>query len=244
MSYRYFIQKQNELKKVFVDTLSKSENVSMETKVYSDTPDTDNLIGDCLIKVVDSDSLTAAKPNYLVLNFASGWTPGGGVKKGMSAQEENLCQRSSLYKSLISPEASDFYSLNHLIPNMGSTCSILTKNVLVLKDKEFNDLKTPYYIDVLSVAAPRITESCTCTPEFLEDLLDFRINHILSVAAEHKYRNLILGAWGCGVYKNDPKQVARLFHKYINKYSGYFDEIIFAISKGRNYNTFVNEFKQ
>jgi uncharacterized protein (TIGR02452 family) len=38
-----------------------------------------------------------------------------------------------------------------------------------------------------------------------------RIEYVLALAAAQECQNLVLGAWGCGVFGNDPAQVAEAF---------------------------------
>ena len=71
------------------------------------------------VDVVNCDSFSHArklakgyKGDVLVLNFANAVHPGGGVKKGSRAQEEDLCRKSSLMRSLESKESRAFYEYN------------------------------------------------------------------------------------------------------------------------------------
>jgi uncharacterized protein (TIGR02452 family) len=48
------------------------------------------------------------------------------------------------------------------------------------------------------------------------------------VAAAHNHRRLVLGAWGCGVFGNEPATVAAAFATAL-RHSPWFDEIIFAV---------------
>ena len=52
----------------------------------------------------------------------------------------------------------------------------------------------------------------------------------MAIALKQKSETLILGAWGCGVFRNEPKDVAQLFKKIIaEKYAGAFKKIVFAV---------------
>ena len=56
---------------------------------------------------------------------------------------------------------------------------------------------------------------------------------------ENVKQSLILGAFGCGVFRNDPAQVARLMMDCISKgYANMYDKVIFAIPPGYNYDAF------
>ncbi|HLK97933.1 MAG TPA: TIGR02452 family protein [Hymenobacter sp.] len=58
-----------------------------------------------------------------------------------------------------------------------------------------------------------------------------RIRQVLGIAALHKCEVLVLGAWGCGVFQNDPQQIARLFAEALAEpgIRGRFRRLDFAI---------------
>lgn len=51
------------------------------------------------------------------------------------------------------------------------------------------------------------------------------------IAAKHGHRNLILGAWGCGAFGNNPNDVASDFKTVLvdEHYGKFFDEVCFAV---------------
>ena len=193
----------------------------------------------------------------LVLNFASSVSPGGGVRNGASAQEEDLCRRSNLLQALDTFEHHVlYYDKNRLdIPEMkfGTSDCILTKNVTVFKNREYK-LELPKTCDVITMAAPNLKtdpwdRGGTDEHEYL-DAFAARIKYIFAVAAIFGYNDLVLGAWGCGAYRNDPVTVAGMFNKAINlpEYRDRFRQIIFAIptdnEKSRaNYEIFAEKIK-
>jgi uncharacterized protein (TIGR02452 family) len=60
-----------------------------------------------------------------------------------------------------------------------------------------------------------------------------RIDRVLSVAVKHGHDALVLGAWGCGVFRNDPSEIASLFHGALNKrFHGAFAAVTFAVIDG------------
>lgn len=229
---------------IFQDTLERCPEVPT-TEFVKENFEIEPKPGTCNVTFIDSDTLSACRPSDIALNFASGWTPGGGVKKGTTAQEENICQRSSLYRSLASDEAKPFYADNHRMPNISTNAMLISCGVKVIKDARFNLLPEPFEIDVLTVAAPRLTDGMPCSQQELDVVLKSRIYAIVKTLIAKGYRRAILGAWGCGAYKNDPVVIARMFHQALDKYAGYFDEMVFAIPTGRNprnYNVFNKEF--
>ena len=61
--------------------------------------------------------------------------------------------------------------------------------------------------------------------------LEERCEYILQTAVKHGEKNLVLGAFGCGVFKNSPMEVATVWFNllYRKNYAKYFDNIEFAI---------------
>lgn len=69
-------------------------------------------------------------PRVLVLNLASATQPGGQTRKGASAQEEDLCRRTSLLLSLESESAKKYYAFhNARKTRMGSDAIMLSPYV-------------------------------------------------------------------------------------------------------------------
>lgn len=175
-----------------------------------------------------------------ILNFASGTTPGGGVINGTSAQEESLCRQTTLYPSLASKIAYDkFYSKN-IKENTGMYIPsvIYTPDVYIIKPKDddrfYND-EHCIPVNVISCAAPNIRRLQSshpelCKPELIRWNLDKKIDLIFRVAASKNIRMLVLGAFGCGAFRNDPDMVADIFIEKIDKYRRYLDIVCFAIS--------------
>ena len=207
----------------------------------------------CKVDCVKLDSFAAAiqmgkkrraagkdvKP-ILVLNFANPVNIGGGVYKGASAQEEDLCRRSSLLKSLENSKAFPYYNYNrNLHTHMGSDAVIISPEVEIIRDEYGNCLEETTVVSVLTCAAPMISyglEGLT-EREYL-DMFYYRITGILDCAAYLGYEDLVLGAWGCGAFGNNAKVVSDLFYTALCKRrEGMFREIVFAVRSG-NTNTY------
>jgi len=180
-----------------------------------------------------------------VLNFASYKHPGGGFLGGAMAQEEALCHESNLYSILICFQNS-FYQPNQKRLNQGLYNSnlIYSPGVLFIRDKVKNTC------DVITAAAPNrgAARRKGVTEEAVNATMENRIDHILYAAYENRAESLILGAYGCGVFKNDASKVASLFQKLLNeKYNGCFSQVIFAVPKGKreqNFEKFREIFKK
>ena len=192
-----------------------------------------------------------------VLNFASSTSPGGGVETGASAQEECLCRVSTLYPCLKSRTAWEkFYAPHRAAPNpLHNDDIIYTKDVVVLKDDDYHVLSSPFRVDVITCAAPNLRESPSnrynrndgeavhIGPEKLLELHVKRARKILSAAAVNGAEVLILGAFGCGAFRNDPAVVAAAYQQVLPQFRNHFKTIEFAVycrpGDSRNYEEFT-----
>ncbi len=161
----------------------------------------------------------------LALNFANGKTPGGGFLHGARAQEESLCWASALYATL---DGDPMYAFHAARPEPDSSdWMIVSPQVPVFRDDSGTALEEPWLLDFLTAAAPYAP---MLGQPRSGDLLTRRIHRALAVAASHGYDTLILGAWGCGAFGNDPSRTARDFRAALEgKFGGCFREIVFAV---------------
>lgn len=215
--------------------------------------DMSNIMRDrvCNIRVVNADSFEAARDmdNPYVMNFANAHNPGGGFKLGANAQEEALCRCSTLYASISSEKASEMYRYNNThLSRVESDYMLLSENVLVFRNADLELLEEPFMVSVITVPAPnRRGAAVLASSKLIEETMIRRIKIVLRIAADNGYRNLVLGAWGCGAFGNKPQDVAGYFkHVIIDEGYGYFfDEIRFAIygsEDGRNISEFRRTF--
>jgi uncharacterized protein (TIGR02452 family) len=197
------------------------------------------------VSVVDNDCLYAAEDlvkqglKPAVLNMASFHTPGGGVERGSSAQEESIFRRTDIFRSLYQfHSVGENYRIKQLeerYPLEMHYGAIYTPNVTVFKSSE-NDgcklLDSPFNIDVITIAAVRKPElENGKLPAWVTDILKIKIRQMLDIALENGNDSLVLSAFGCGAYGTPPKEMARLFHEVLDseKYKGVFNKIVFAI---------------
>lgn len=147
------------------------------------------------------------------LNFASAKNPGGGFLGGSQAQEESLARGSALYTCLMRQPT--YYDLNRAEKSLLYTDHlIVSPRVPVFRDDEDALLETPYRVTILTSPAPNagaIEQNQPKDLDKIEDVFRRRIAQVLAVAVVHDQTALVLGAWGCGVFRNDPAMVARLF---------------------------------
>lgn len=169
----------------------------------------------------------------LVLNFGNYYNAGGGVTTGCTAQEEALCRMSTLYPHLSNAEMrSEFYTPHHKFGYPATlrgwidsgifNQAIYTKNVKQIKDDytvgrvgEFVD--GPIF-DVMTVAAPDLRESLEpMRHKSYKHFIKEQWRMIFATAFVQKRKNLVLGALGCGAFKNDPKIISAAFYEVLNE---------------------------
>ena len=165
------------------------------------------------------EEANAVKP-VLVLNFANPVNIGGGVYKGASTQEEDLCRRSTLLRSLENSKASHYYRYNRgLHTHMGSDAILLSPEVEIIRDEHGTLMDHTTIVSVLTCAAPMISYGLEGMSEAEYRTMFYdRIVRVLQCAAYYGYQDLILGAWGCGAFGNDAAVVADLFSKALTEF--------------------------
>ena len=164
----------------------------------------------------------------LALNFAAPSHPGGGFLQGDRAQEENLARSSGLYATLVGDEMYDFHRSRS--GPMASDWAILSPDVPVFRDDSGVLLEEPWSISFLTCAAPQAKRMRGGT-DAAADLLRPRIRRVLAIARAYGYRDLVLGAWGCGAFGCDPVRTAADFHDALTgPFLGAFDTVVFAIT--------------
>ena len=222
--------------------------------------------GKCRISCVKKDSYVAtiemmrdrqnteeqSKP-VLVLNFANPVNIGGGVYKGAKAQEEDLCRRSSLLRSLETQHSLRYYTYNRkLHTHMGSDAMIFSPEVEIFRDEHSELMDDTVIVAVLTCAAPMISYSMEGMSESeYRGMFYNRIVGMLKCAAYFGYEEIVLGAWGCGAFGNDAAVVSDLFYEALMEPNqnglqtkDLFRRIVFAVrSRGEESYNFI-EFKR
>lgn len=234
---------------VFQDTLENSkhltDSITSKHSFVESNPPRLTMFKD-IISIINTDSVSAAVEyskygKTCILNMASYKRPGGGVQNGARAQEECLFRCSNLI---------------HVVPNsfypLEENEALYTKDAIFFKNKDYDYMK-PITCDVVTIAAINLNENAKYDP--VQNVTDYRkltkdkIRLMISLAAQNGVKNLILGAWGCGVFKNDPKTISQYFSEVLvgEGYSVDFDNIVFAIindhnSVGNNFDIFNSQF--
>jgi uncharacterized protein (TIGR02452 family) len=167
----------------------------------------------------------------VALNFASAKNPGGGFLGGAKAQEEDLARCSALYKcQLTQPE---YYQANRAQSSMLYTDHLIyAPEVPFFRDDGLELLPEPFTVSIITSPAPNAGEARQRGEgSRVLATLERRAKHVLGVAAHHGHETVVLGAWGCGVFRNDPREVAGVFARLLATppFVGSFARVVFAI---------------
>lgn len=183
-----------------------------------------------------------------ILNFANPVNPGGAVTLGYMGQEEELCRCSTLYRVLSDPDICGAYYAHNkaLASDFGDESLIYSEGIRICKSDEEYPVRLENSkhidVDVITMAAPYCGNS-QITAELLYSLHYARAMHLLGIAAAKEAEVLILGAFGCGAFKNDPYIVCKAYKDAISAFPKLFNQIVFAIycnesTKDNNYSIF------
>lgn len=186
--------------------------------------------------------------NIIALNFASAKNPGGGFQTGANAQEESIARASALYPCLI--RYKEFYEYHKKQGSpLYSNRIIYSPDVPIFRDDEGNLLYNPILCSFITspavnakVARNRGIKECV-----IRNTMKSRIKEILDLALNKQPKAIVLGAFGCGVFGNIPKDVARMFALELMENRDRFKdiEVIFSIydNNGETVNIFSKELK-
>ncbi len=176
----------------------------------------------------------------LALSFANGVEPGGGFLIGARAQEEVLCRSSALYLTLVGDPMYAFHRESSA-PDQASDWVILSPDVPVFREDDGTALYEPWRLSVLTCAAPFVP---SVGQPRSGDLLAVRIRRVLAVARGCGFETLVLGAWGCGAFRNDPVRTARDFRTALEgEFAGAFGQVVFAITDWSPERRFLGPFR-
>ena len=172
----------------------------------------------------------------LILNFANPYRPGGGIRAIPRTQEEHLCVKTTVLCSLETEEAWPFYQTNLDCGTQAQTDTILfSPNTMVLRNPDLSLREDPFPVSVMTISAPIASRMEPEELPALEEILARRIRGMIHAAIAEGYTRLVLGAWGCGNFGNDPALVAKLFYDTVNESlhgipaAKYFEDIAMAV---------------
>jgi uncharacterized protein (TIGR02452 family) len=197
--------------------------------------------------------------NPAILNLASNKRPCGGYNDGTSAQEESLCQMSTLSQSLYqfaNPKLKYFKdaNVNHIsnvYPMDINFGGIYSPNVCFFRnnlDEYYSLREKTFECAVITVASLSNRE----TNEYTDDESKYfdnegyltkegkeieknKIRTIYRIALDNNHDSIILGAFGCGVYNLLPIEVSKLFKEILeeDEFKNTFKVVAFAIYEGK-----------
>jgi len=265
-----YMYKTNEKLKNAVKSSLRDQKLILESEKVDVTPDK-NHAGKVIVSgkrtLEASEAYAKNGKKVCILNFASATNPGGGVVHGSSAQEEAICRCSTLYPCLNQKKLWDKFYLSHRVadnPLYNDDC-IFTPDVTVFKsDIDFPELLPEgewWTVDVITCAAPNLRHipsnrmnpgggSSSANISYIEllCLLQKRIQKIFEVAIASGAEVLILGAFGCGAFRNPPELVATVFSEFTERYRNWFDVIEYAVyhkeHERGNYEAFKDAMKK
>mgnify|MGYP000440074305 FL=1 len=208
------------------------------------------------------EAAKAYKGNHVAVhNFASATNPGGGVVNGAGAQEECLCRCSNLYFCLNTPDMWGMFYTPHRAAHdpIHNDDIIYTPDIVVFKTDtdrpELMERDDWYIVDVITCAAPNLrekpsnrynsgdgTRAVTPSNRELQVIHEKRLRRILDSAVMNHADTVILGAFGCGAFCNEPQVVATAAANVVRDYMYAFKNIEFAVycrpSDDSNYRVF------
>lgn len=166
--------------------------------------------------------------NPLGLSLASDINPGGGVKRGRTAQEECIFRRSNAFAT----HPKSFYKTDISKTRLDPECVIYSPKVMFIKDADYTlyQANECFSVGLLAVAAlrnPKLDHG-----RYYDDdrqTMTMKIESIFKIAISKGHDSLVLGALGCGVFRNPPGEVADIFRIMIRTYGSFFKKIGFAV---------------
>ena len=193
-----------------------------------------------------------------VMNFANAFQAGGGVTSGAGAQEECLCRTSTLYPLLYRHYLSNTFYKHHRTLNTPKATDALvyTRDVVICKTDEDLPRRMPRE-QWTACAKASVMAEYYLNPSFdifgtymnSAELFGYHVKraiHVLTCAAAEGADILVLGAFGCGAFRNDPEVVARAYRTAIAEFPKVFRKIEFAVycppGDTRNYEVFARTF--
>ena len=172
--------------------------------------------------------LAAEGFRVVALNFASARHPGGGFLNGARAQEESLCRSSGLYACLNGNPMYAFHAGHR--GGLYTNYAVYSPGVPVLRDDEGELLAEPPSCAFITSPAVNAGAVPAAERDSIRGEMERRVFKVLSIAAGHGHDAAVLGAWGCGVFKNDPALIAELFHAALTgPFRGAFAWVVFAV---------------
>lgn len=166
-----------------------------------------------------------------VLNFASAKNPGGGFMNGAMAQEESLAASSGLYETQTAHW--EYYERNRNTASMIYTDgAIYSPDVVFFRDERFKLIEKPVLASVLTLPAVNYGQVLLKGEDskLAKKKMRARMERSLQIFKSEGAENLILGAYGCGVFRNEPNEIAEWWKELLDEeYGNDFESVCFAV---------------
>ena len=215
--------------------------------------DVPTIDGKTIVEVVNDDCMAVGMRlvdegyNPAVLNMASRRNPGGSVISGAGAQEETIFRRTNIHPSLyqFASYAEDYgvaksplqYPLERNYGGAYSPCVTIFRGdeksgYRLLSEAETRQLA---FVSVAAISRPDLTDDGLLMPKIAESTKT-KIRIILRIGLKHGHDSLVLGALGCGAFRNPPHHIAKLFHEVIDEveFANKYKRLVFAILDDHN----------
>ncbi|PSB54235.1 TIGR02452 family protein [Chamaesiphon polymorphus] len=186
--------------------------------------------------------------DLVLLSFASARNPGGGFINGAKAQEEDLARCSGIYPCLLTQPA--YYDANRQGESLLYTDNVIySPNVPWIRVRNRELIDDVFLASVITAPAPNAGQALRRDPncgDEIEITLRRRAGIVLAIARDNGHLSLLLGAWGCGVFSNDPNLVADAFGQWLtdSRFVGCFDRVVFAIYTSKSNVDTLTAFQQ
>jgi uncharacterized protein (TIGR02452 family) len=232
------------------DTLTKlRDQVLAQPAAFPETEI--ELVNETTLKGCERLTASGAYPKITALNFASAKNPGGGFLGGAKAQEESLARSSGLYHSLLTcPEYYSFHRNQRTC--LYSDRMIYSPHCPVFRMDDGSWLDEPYLVSFITSPAPNagaIKQNEARNLVHIPDTFRERLSKVLALAVHHGCDVMVLGAWGCGAFMNNPDVVAGIFAEYLKPggaFWGRIPKVLFSVLDTRKeqatYGAFAKHF--
>ncbi len=177
--------------------------------------------------------------------MASRRNPGGGVLGGAGAQEENIFRRTNLFHSMFqfAPYATEYglEKSTHQYPLDQNFGGVYTPEACVFRGLEkdgyplLDECFNLSFISVPAMNRPELDKNGNIAPELVLGIKN-KMRTVFRIGLHKGHDALVLGAWGCGAFRNPPAHIARLFHEVLleEEFRNRYRKIAFAIVEDHN----------
>ena len=185
---------------------------------------------DAIFRLADGETLC---PKIGVLNFASAKNPGGGFLNGSVAQEECLAFCSNLYHTQTTGQGPRYYEINRANRDPVYTDTMLIGDVTFFRTSDYT--LTEHSITCPVITAPAVNMGIVLrngdSADRAKAVMKGRMRKLLALFAKWGCAQLVLGAYGCGVFRNDPEDVARFWQELLEGegWGRLFETVTFSI---------------